>query len=98
MNSDYLNRLEKLNNIVILMGCSSAAHINIKKIARVRDIEPCSLADQYLSSGSRIVMGNLWTVVDFDCCKMTKMLLREVFDNSGHLKPNDTFKLRQLKK
>ena len=98
MNNDYLNRLEELNNLVILMGCSSAGHCNHKKITRVRDIEPCSLTDQYLSSGSRMVMGNLWSVMDKDGYKMTKTLVKEIFDSSGHLKPVDSFKVNQLKK
>ena len=80
------------------MGCSSASMFKCQKILRARDIEHCALVDDYLSSGSVLVLGNLWSVVDRDENRIVKKLIEILFDDKGGWKGDSELKMSTLRK
>lgn len=83
-----LNRLEMQSNLVVLLGCSSAARWSVNKIASIRDIQPKSIVQDYLSSGAEVVVGNLWSVFSIDCNRILKNMAEFWFDEEGLLNVN----------
>lgn len=77
------------------MGCSSASMFRIHDIDRVRDVEHSSLASEYLSSGSSVVFGNLWSVTDLDSDAITKSLVNNLFKEEYEDKETSLEELRK---
>ena len=73
------------SNLIVLLGCSSAARWTVSKISTIRDVQPKSIVQDYLSSGADVVIGNLWSVFSLDSNKILKNMADIWFDEEGFL-------------